>query len=651
MAHYTPRQLIRYRFDSFMAGGGKSIFIGLLVFFITSLIFIGGLRGVVNLAMPDAAERDGGFLHQLYQTFNHLSDPGTMAYDIDSSGWFKLTAMLAGVVGVVILSSLIAFITTAMDLKISDLRKGHSKVIEEGHTLILGWNERVLEVLRELLIANESEDDPCVVILSDQDKEFMDDYLHLNLPDTMNTRIVTRSGSVSSLVNLDIVSVADTRSVIVLATCGQGATNDNKAASDTIVIKTVLALMASKPDDVELHIVAEIFDDRNRDIVEQICPEMITTIDTDEILAKIMVQTSRSVGLSVVYGEILSFDGCEMYFHHDNWGDTSFSALAFHWPDGVPMGLQHADGTIAINPHPATAVKPDDAVLILAEDDSTIEYLTDPVAVPADFPLADRRRKLDVERELIIGWTPKVEIMLHEYADYVLDGSTVDILLRAPDESVRAEVARINADLPGIAVSLMDEDPLTIEGLMAVEPFKYDNIIILSQAGGPQVDDERTDSETIVILLLLRRIFDENQDQVGDTKLITEVLDSDNQPLVARTGVRDFIISNRFVSMVLAQLSEDIEIKKVYDDLFQEDGSEIYVKPASLYFESLPVDVSFADLMRMAQKREEVCLGVKIQSLEGDLQKNFGVKLIPDKNTRYQMQAEDALVVVAVDET
>jgi hypothetical protein len=43
------------------------------------------------------------------------------------------------------------------------------------------------------------------------------------------------------------------------------------------------------------------------------------------------------------------------------------------------------------------------------------------------------------------------------------------------------------------------------------------------------------------------------QYQVGDAKLITEVLDSDNQPLVTRTGVRDFIISNRFVSMVLAQ--------------------------------------------------------------------------------------------------
>ena len=51
------------------------------------------------------------------------------------------------------------------------------------------------------------------------------------------------------------------------------------------------------------------------------------------------------------------------------------------------------------------------------------------------------------------------------------------------------------------------------------------------------------------------------------------------------------------------------------------------------------------------EKREEVCLGVKIKEMEADLHNNFGVKLIPEKNARYHIQAEDALVVVAVDET
>jgi hypothetical protein len=223
-------------------------------------------------------------------------------------------------------------------------------------------------------------------------------------------------------------------------------------------------------------------------------------------------------------------------------------------------------------------------------------------------------------------------------------------MLRAPDASVRHEVEQIDRELSDVNIRLLDEDPLTTEGLIAIKPFEYDNIIILSQAQ-EDGDDERTDSETIVILLLLRRIFADHPDKVGKTKLITEVLDSENQPLVARAGVQDFIISNRFVSMLLAQISEDSDIKQVYDDLFEEDGSEIYLKPANLYFDQLPIEVTYADLIGIAQKRQEICLGVKLKQYEQDEDRNYGVKLIPEKDTSYTLGPEDALVVLAEDET
>jgi hypothetical protein len=215
---------------------------------------------------------------------------------------------------------------------------------------------------------------------------------------------------------------------------------------------------------------------------------------------------------------------------------------------------------------------------------------------------------------------------------------------------VRREIERIQERLGNIRIRLVEEDPLRTEGLMAVRPFEYDNIIILSQTD-EEADAERIDSETIVILLLLRNIFASSPERSRATKLITEVLDSDNQGLVARAGVQDFIISNRYVSMLLAQISEDAEMKRVYDDLFQEEGSEIYVKPASLYFTAFPQEASFADMMRIAQKRREVCLGVKIKAMERDADKNFGVKLIPEKNTRFTLRPDDALVVLAEDET
>ena len=79
----------------------------------------------------------------------------------------------------------------------------------------------------------------------------------------------------------------------------------------------------------------------------------------------------------------------------------------------------------------------------------------------------------------------------------------------------------------------------------------------------------------------------------------------------------------------MAQISEDPDVNLVYEDLFREDGSEIYLKPAWLYFDNLPMEVSFADIMLAAQKREEVCFGLKIRSEE--YEPKFGIHIIPKK--------------------
>ena len=102
--------------------------------------------------------------------------------------------------------------------------------------------------------------------------------------------------------------------------------------------------------------------------------------------------------------------------------------------------------------------------------------------------------------------------------------------------------------------------------------------------------------------------------------------------------------------MIVAQISESKKIKNVYDDIFQEEGSEIYLKPASLYFDQFPIEVSFADLISVAQARSEICIGLKIKSDETNHKKNNGVQLIPDKTKYFMLNPEDSLVVLAEDE-
>ena len=156
---------LRYRFDTFMAKGGGSIFKALTAVFLGAFLLIGLLRGVLLLVFPEVGQQHAelDFWGNLYITFLEITDPGNMAQDIYSSVAYKTFAVLAGIAGIVMLSALIAFITTALDQKIYELKRGRSKVIETDHTLILGWSEqRIIEIVRELTIANESERERCL---------------------------------------------------------------------------------------------------------------------------------------------------------------------------------------------------------------------------------------------------------------------------------------------------------------------------------------------------------------------------------------------------------------------------------------------------------------------------------------------------------
>jgi ion channel POLLUX/CASTOR len=644
-------QRLRYQVDNFLARGSSALFLGLFVTLLVSMSLLIGVRLVFSLISPP--EGSDVFGH-IWTVWLEMTDPGAMGEDTETPRIFKIAAVMSGVTGVVIFSSLVAFLGAALEGLIEALKRGDSTVLEHEHTLIVGWGPRVIEILRELVIANESESNPSVVILSEESKEDMDQFLRENFPDRKNTKIVTRSGSTSSLLMLDKVSASAAKSAIVLATEG-GSSDESRGISDAKVIKTVLALMTAVPAEHEINIVAEVYDERNRAVVKEIDPNRIFVIDAQEILAKIMVQTSRTTGLAVVYSELLGFAGSEMYFHNNpKWAGLNFAQLPYHFPDGQVIGLRHADGKLEIRPSPTYQMKGDEEILIIADDDSSIQFKSQPVVTPQDLPLKQARIAPRAERQLVLGWSPKAPIILGEYADYVLTGSVIDVMIKDPPIEVLEEIERLNSELETIQVAHINESPLEVEALERVKPFGYNNVIILPQRIDDEIDPDRIDSETLIVLLHLRKLQSKLRAQGYTrfgTKIITEVLDSNNQELITRAGVDDFVISNRLVSMFLAQISEQPGIQTVYDDLFQEEGSEIYLKPAWLYLEKLPATVKFADLIALAQKRDgEVCIGYKLKALEDDADKNFGVKLNPAKTEQITINTEDALVVVAEDD-
>jgi hypothetical protein len=645
---FSLKDKLKYRFERYLNKGGSSIFMSLFVVFMILFIIIIGVRFIMLQTSPDLAHPEhNSFWDDIWVTWLQMTDPGNMNQDNAAPSWLKITTILSGIVGVVILSMLIAFITTTLENVFYNFRKGRGKVIEEDHTLILGWNERVVDIIRELMIANESEKQASVVILSSEDKEEMDDLIAKRLPNTGTTRIVTTTGDYANINELNRVNILGAKSVILLANCSESSSDDEKVESDVQSVKAIMAMISCQDGKNDLPIIAEIFSEEKRELISFFNDDNIIALDSWDIMGKLLVQTSLTSGLEMVYNEILSFDGCEVYFYQADWNGVTFGSLPYHFRDGVPLGVYNDVEGIRLRPEDNYQLIPDDQLVILAEDDSTIKFENQPFIQAKEIDLSTNKLDQHSKNVLILGWHNVAEIFIKESSDYLAAGTKVDILFNKPEPALMSRVDELKGEYADFEITLTDLDPLKLENLKSVNPFNYDNIIILSQDLN-ELRADKIDSDTLIILLLLRNIKEVDKDV--NTKIITQVLNSENQEIITQTDVDDFIISNKLITMILAQLSEEPLIKQLYDDLFSEDGSEIYVKPANLYFNSFPQEVRFVDIIKLAGKRQEVCLGVRKGALSKDPNSNFGVKLNLAKDEVVKIQEDDFLVVLSEDE-
>lgn len=647
-APFTDR--LRYRFDNFMSKGGLSIFLALLSLFAVAFLLMGALRIGLGLVVPD--ETAAAIGDELWRTFLQVTDAGAVAED-GEAGWLQKVVGIASIgVGLVLFSSLVAFITAEFDSRLAELRKGKSAVIERDHTLILGTGERAVEIIRELVEANADQARAVVVVLADVPKDELDDFYAERVPERGTTALITRSGSVSSLASLTRMGVAQARAVVILSDGGAADSPETWQLADARVLKSIMGVLAATRDTETPPIIAELHLPTSRRLAEHLLPGRISTLDERSLLAKLMVQTSRTSGLALVYSNLVGFVGNELYFFRPpaGWGGRSFRELQFHFPVAVPLGFREASGRIVLNP-PAGYVPDDQAdAIVLAEDDSKIDFRASPVASSTVDSVPDRRVTVGPERQLLVGWGARGALIVAEYAQYLGAGSRIDVLVEATDDDLEGAIAELREAFPLVGMHVIEGEAGNPDTVRALGPEQYNNVMLLATGDGGA---EEMDARTISLLLCFRQYFSELAASRGapvDTQLISEVMDSENTELVLQSGVKDFLISNQLVSKVYAQVSQEPAVMKVYDDLFSAEGSEIYLKPASLYFETLPVEVSMADLMTAAQLRGEVCFGVKIAAEELLSAKHYGVKIIPARSERFRLVEGDTIVVLAADE-
>jgi hypothetical protein len=172
---------------------------------------------------------------------------------------------------------------------------------------------------------------------------------------------------------------------------------------------------------------------------------------------------------------------------------------------------------------------------------------------------------------------------------------------------------------------------------------KYDHVIILSYTEA--LSAQEADSVTLMTLLHIRDIAE----NLGRSfSLVSEMRDIRNRNLAEITGADDYIVSDQMLSLLLTQISENRYLSGVFWDLFDPDGSEIYLKPVERYVKT-GVPVSFYTVLESAAANSEVALGYRIHSRRNDSESDYGVVVNPEKSGMITFSGDDRIIVLAED--
>ncbi|HEV7607859.1 MAG TPA: hypothetical protein VGO61_11010 [Steroidobacteraceae bacterium] len=628
----TWRDRLRYRFENTLSRGTIAI-IGWLALLSAAIVSLAALVLAVMRVGQDPADHEHpyGFFEGVWQSMLRTLDPGVVAGD---NGWkLRLLMLIVTIGGIFIVSILIGTITSGLESRLAELRKGRSRVLEQNFTLILGWSSKVYSIIGELLIANSNQKDPCIVILSERDKIEMEDDIRAKFPRTANTRVICRSGDPLDLDDLAVVDPHSARSIIVLA-----PENDNP---DIHVIKSVLAITnnpARKQD--AYHIVAEIREPRNLEAAALVGGKEAIYVQGEDLIARVTAQTCRQSGLSVVYTELLDFDGAEIYFKAEpGLAGRTYREVISTYEDSTVMGLMRGNGDVLINPPMDTTFASGDQVIAITEDDDTLVLSSTGGGGLPDVSTLSHRERLAAapERILILGWNGKGQAIIEELDNYVAPGSETIVICRG--EGVRDLLMGVAKRMQRQKVRFADGDITHSATLAAVKAATFEHVILLSY----DLPIQEADANTLITLLHLRNLADAAGVRLS---IVSEMMDLRNRALAQIARADDFIVSDKLVSLMMSQLSENRNLDKVFKVLFSSEGSEIYIRPMTDYIK-LGSTVDFYTVLEAAAQRGETAIGYRLMKYADDKTRGYGVNVNPKKSEKHSFAENDQIVVLA----
>ena len=633
-----PRRTLNFlhEWESFRFSRKPHSMMLMLILFVNVLLVLLAAWVISAVAMPNSGNT--GFFTAVYNTFTMILDAGCIESVITDPAGANIFLIIFCLVVIVVCmitftGALIGYATNVVSNLIENANANSIKLRISGHVAVLGWNTRASEIINDLLYCRTWQK---VVVLSDGNREEILDEINERLADTIerenaaleesvrqmprlkkffymqkhklrnNVAVVVREGDVFSAVHLNNIQLNKAKSIIILgkdlrSAIREGASADEETEKgDNRTVKTLIQVVDIASDVMSADnqkVVVEIENEWTGDLVDKIIRAKlnldkcrVVPFRVHTVMGQLLSQFSLMPELNKVYSSLFSNKG------------TSFFARSQARP---ASDIDFAE--TYLNTHrralPLLFIKDEmtreDFFYYMADSDKDIDITSDratgtcPVGLNKDYWLPEKH-------VLILGSNSKISNVMDGYENFCSEWTNekhpqiVHVTVVDDEEKLQREnfYSRYKFVENCVPARIIERDKIAD----IIKDFVYEHpdnssILILSD---DTVPDDDIDAKMMTFLIYAKDVINRarvNKRNVNfNVDIIAEVMDPRHVDLVRSYDVDNVVISNRYISKMVTQISEDFARYNLYADIMDYDdmetavydGIEISRRPASI---------------------------------------------------------------------
>lgn len=472
-----------------------------------------------------------------------MLDPGF--YDPETLLSIQIIAILTVIVSMVTFTGgIIAYVSDAVGTFIEKSEEGSKPLYLYDHLLILNWNIKALELIADFCYDEAGKD---IVVVTPYEKKEIETLIDAKLYDmpkkgARKVRVVVVSGNIVSKQVLDRVCIQAAKTIVIFSDEEQDASLEGYQA-DITAVKTLMLVDNVSPDPNQT-IIVEIKETKTRELIEERFakknepfPRVIPML-SDELMGKLIAQTVFYPELNEVYAELMSSLGAEFY--------STEEADPREY-------LKHHGHAIPLYRHKGR-------LYVVARNEDDLKKTRDtPKELPRTLSFLPQTQNAD-RTIVIFGKNNKIPYIIASIRAFEHDGNVTSNVITIP-----------SADIASIQNAVKDLS-------------KVDTILLLSD---DKTTSKKIDSDVLITLLLIQDV-----EVLKNASVVIELIDPRHFDIARSYRVEHTIISNRYVSHMMAQIAKNRELYYLYNDMLTYDESdegeqtkELYVYPAGSFLQ------------------------------------------------------------------